>query len=121
MNQISLFDAPTGQQLRDEGMKQVTTHNSEWAAEATQLMQADFALLRSNCLFTGEDFHQWMDNRGIEQPAHANAWAAVIGSQFRRWLREGVIEEAGAVIAQRPKAHRRLIRLYKKTGGVCDT
>ena len=121
MNQMSIFDAPTGKQLRDAGIKQVTTHNSEWAADVVRLMGIDFALLPTDCLFTGEDFHQWMDNRGIEQPAHANAWAAVIGSQFRRWLREGVIEEAGAVIAQRPKAHRRLIRLYKKMGGVCNT
>ena len=114
MNQMTIFEEATGQQLRDDGMKRVESNNATWAEDVVRSMLADFALLPDGCLFTGEDFHQWLDNRNFRQPTHPNAWAAVIGSQFRKWLRSGKIEHVGAVVARRSKAHSRLIRLYKK-------
>lgn len=114
MMQLSIFKTATGRQLRDAGMRRVTTHNSQWAAKAQKLIDQEFALLVPTSLFTGEDIHQWLDDAGLEQPEHPNAWAAVIGANCRRWLKDGSIEQAGAISASRPEAHSRLIRRYRK-------
>ena len=114
MMQMSIFAKPTGRQLRDAGMKKVTLHNSPWAAQATKLIEMEFGFLVPTSLFTGEDLHQWLENAGLEEPDHPNAWSAVIGSQLRRWLKDGTIVQAGAINAHRPEAHSRLIRRYQK-------
>jgi hypothetical protein len=117
MNQLSMFEPASGQQLRDSGMEQVTSHNADWSVMVTRLISEEFSALTPTSLFTGEDLHQLLEDRGVEEPAHVNAWAAVIGSQLRRWLKQGVIEQAGAITAQRPAAHSRLIRRYRKLEG----
>jgi len=112
--QIAMFEPVSGRELRDAGMFRVADHNSEWAAKAGKLIDERFDEFLPYSLFTGEDFHDWLQSKGIEEPEHPNAWSAVIGSTIRRWLKEGRVESAGAINAVRPSAHARLIRRYRK-------
>lgn len=114
MMQLSIFKTATGRQLRDAGMARVTFHNSAWAGKATKAIEHEFQFLVVNSLFTGEDLHQWLEDGGLEEPEHPNAWSATIGAQLRRWLKDGTIVQAGAITAHRPEAHGRLIRRYQK-------
>ena len=114
MTQLDMLDPATGSMLRDAGMEQVAEHNTDWSVNATRMLEEEFAKLMPTCLFTGEDLHQSLEERGLEEPLHANAWAAVIGKHLRRWLKAGLIEREGAITAHRPAAHCRLIQRYRK-------
>jgi len=110
----------TGAELRDAGMKRVIEHNADWAFLASTMLDQELNCLPVGTLFTGEDLHLILADRGLEEPMHVNAWAAAIGAKVRRWLRTGDIEQAGATTANRPAAHGRLIRRYRKRGPGSD-
>lgn len=76
---------------RDEAIERVSINNQEWlfiAVLTLPAMRADHP-----GQFTGEDIRLWLRGRGIPEPAHHNAYGAMIMSA----VRSGLIERTGEV------------------------
>ena len=75
----------SGEKLRDQGIKQVSSNNENWMEQALKVAQL-FALCMKREPFTGEDVRyacQW-----IPQPKHPNAWGALINTLIKRKIIE---------------------------------
>ena len=85
-----------GEQLRDEGIERVTSHNEEWIAWVRQLARKICALHGS---VTTDDLRAWA---AIEHrhPDHPNAWGGVF--RAKGWVRVGYTKSERALAHARP-------------------
>jgi hypothetical protein len=100
------FDASTGAQLRDQGIELVRSHTPEQWKEAQA--EAIMTLALAGNPFTAEDVR---DICG-DPPNSVNAMGAGINAA----VKAGIMVQAGYILAQRPSAHRRLLRVYIGNG-----
>ena len=97
----------TGAALRDAGTAQVVENAGAWADEVGLAFRwwlnteapEEFAL---------EDFRACVERYGIGQPHHVNAWGG-LAKRFGH-----LIEPVGYTQSQRPSAHARLTRTYRR-------
>lgn len=98
----------TGAQLRDQGVAQVMLAEVSWATDVDNAF--DYWLKHEAApVFTFEQFRVWAEAHGITQPHHPNAWSALA----KRYA--GRITVVGYTKSERPEAHSRLTRTYRKT------
>ena len=107
-------DAAEAARRREQGIAQVVRNSSEWAKKAR--VEADNALrsLAVGTLFIGEDLRIAVLERGIEPPAHPNAWGGVIGGVIRNALKNGTVRPNGLHRASTAQSHRRVSAQYQK-------
>ena len=110
------FDAQLGRILRDEGMAQVSENAGEWREAVRRYVDIWFNETPQGAIFTGEDIRLELQDVGVDEPHHANAWSAVIGARIRTWLKTGQIQIDGWKAASDPKAHARRMMAYRKVG-----
>jgi hypothetical protein len=86
-----LFDNPfkftmeyteVGEQLRDQGIKQVSEHNENWMANTIAL--ASYYAQFHVGDFTGEDIRNYCERKFSGSPKHQNAWGALINTLIKR-------------------------------------
>jgi hypothetical protein len=100
--------AQTSAQARDEAIERVSINNQEWLFIAVLTLPAMRADHPGE--FTGEDVRLWLRGRGVPEPAHHNAYGAMIMSA----VRAGVIERTGAIRkAQIRTSHARNLLVYR--------
>ena len=105
-----------GRKLRDEGASRVEGNQpSDWRER--YLLHADTFIreLGRGQMFAGEALRAHALSRGLDHPLHPNAWGAVAGGVLKRWLKAGVIENAGMMQATSAKSHAHHYRAYRKT------
>lgn len=68
-------------EMRDAGISRVSENNSDWMADALDLLAA--LDLEDG---TGEDFRLWLTQRGLGDPSHPNAWGACMMMARKRGL-----------------------------------
>lgn len=110
------FNTELGRLLRDEGMAQVSENAGEWKEVTGKLIDNWFTALPYGSVFTGEDVRVHLQECNVAAPHHPNAWSAVIGGRFRRWLKTDHIEITGWQQSGDPKAHARRLIAYQKIG-----
>lgn len=108
MTQAELF-SPTGEALRDAGMETAARHAEEvssgWSDRALSFL---IIYAKSHLRIMGEGVRA--ASKGIvDQPPHLRAW----GSVMMRASRAGLIEKAGYVQVENPKAHRANAALWR--------
>jgi hypothetical protein len=113
MTQTDMFFSTTlGQMLRDAGMAQVEGNAGEWRDKARQKVDEWINAMPQGHVFTGEDIRLDLQDAGLEEPHHPNAWSAVIGGRIRSWLKSNRIRIEGWKIGSDPKAHARRMVAY---------
>ena len=85
-----LFGSTLGQILRDEGMAQVQDNAGEWRDLTRQRADEWIKSMPAGTIFTGEDIRLDLQDAGLEEPHHPNAWSAVIGGRIRVWLKSKI-------------------------------
>ena len=105
-------DMATGQQLKEEGIKLVMSHNERWLEHILHVLET-FCLVRKEegkPKFVLEEFRRHCRGLGIAEPRHHNAW----GSVPREAARKGLIEWTGQYCpAKAPLAHARIIKVWR--------
>ena len=91
----------TGPELRDQGLRRAAQADPGWLTVAADVI-ADLAATKRP--FTAEDVRC-----RAGEPVVANA----VGVALRRARLAGLIETAGVDVANRPEAHRRLLRTWR--------
>jgi hypothetical protein len=108
-----LFGSELGRKLRDEGMEQVQQNAGEWRDVMRQHLDTWINKTPSGAIFIGEDIRLELQNMGVEEPHHPNAWSAVIGGRIRQCLKSGRIQVHGLKTGSDPKAHARRMIAYR--------
>lgn len=94
---------PTGEQLRDEGIKRAIDHadaeQPKWSEHAWWFLQT---YMKTHKTFTTEEVRKASEGV-IPEPPDARAWGGII----RKAVKEEMIELITYVPAEDPKAHRR--------------
>ena len=108
-----LFGSTLGQILRDEGMAQVEENSGSWKTTARERTEAWINSMPAGTVFTGEDIRLDLQDAGLEEPHHPNAWSAVIGGRIRVWLKSNRIQMDGWKPGADPKAHARRMIAYR--------
>jgi hypothetical protein len=108
-----LFGSTLGQILRDEGMAQVEENSGNWKTTARERTEAWINSMPAGTIFTGEDIRLDLQDAGLEEPHHPNAWSAVIGGRIRVWLKSNRIRMEGWKAGSDPKAHARRMIAYR--------
>lgn len=103
MTQISIFEEPTGDELRDIGMKQALDHanqiNDNWSKEAYRYLTV---FLRYNSgEFMTENFRAYCEKYNLPTPPSLRAY----GSIMVQAQRNGLIKSLGYSSVKNPKAH----------------
>lgn len=87
-NQPSLFDAPTGRQLAEQGIRQSVEHadavEPTWSERAFKILWT-YAL--THVTFTVEEVKDHAYANGLPRPPAEGAW----GSPTRRAIKQGII------------------------------
>lgn len=107
-------DADEAAKRRDEGMKQVVANSGEWAERCRAVADQALRDLATGTLFIGEDLRLAVLERGVEPPAHPNAWGGVIGGVIRTALKNHTVRMAGMHRASTAQSHRRVCAQYEK-------
>lgn len=97
-----------GAVLRDAGIQQVMAHNEDWAGEVTRAFHWWINRIDPHDTFALEDFRACVEELGMPQPHHVNAW----GGLAKRFAH--LIEPVGYAQSSRPSSHARITRLYRK-------
>jgi len=94
-------DPPTGEQLRDAGMKQAVDHadqvHERWSDKAYAFL---LAYLRSGMEFMAEDVRAASEGI-VPEPPSKRAWGSII----RRAAKAGLIRKIGCCHVKNPGAH----------------
>ena len=107
------FGSALGRRLRDEGMEQVQHNAGEWRDATRRYLEIWINETPAGTIFTGEDIRLELQDVGVDEPHHPNAWSAVIGGRIRQWLKSGRIQIDGWKTGSDPKAHARRMMAYK--------
>jgi hypothetical protein len=109
--QRAVNEITNGEQLRDQGIKQVSEHNENWMDEAIRAVKLWIRLGFLNEDFTGEDIRiQCLKLMG--HPRHPNAWGALINTLIKR----KIIVPTGEYRAMKDSSsHARKTPVYKAT------
>lgn len=103
MNQLSIFDQPTGEELRDAGIQQAVMHADEvtekWSEEASRYL--DTFLIYNSDPFMAEQFREYCEKYRLPTPPSLRAFGGVI----TRALKDGKIKKVGYGTVNNPKAH----------------
>jgi len=96
---------------KEKGIQQVSESNAEWLHKANLLFVRYLKLSRYEP-FSSCDFRLWANQvHKLGEPNHPNAWGALFNAAFK----QGVIVPTGGYEASiHPKAHGRMIRLWKR-------
>ena len=97
----------SGEQLRDQGITLVLDNAADWAL----VSQVNFTFWLEHVApteFSIEDFRIYAAKNGMPEPHHPNAW----GAMSKRFSH--LIQPVGYTQSQRPAAHSRLTRTYKR-------
>lgn len=97
----------SGAALRDDGIDQVLDNTGAWLGSVTRAFHW-WLETQAPEVFALEDFRTCVEGYGIEKPHHVNAW----GGLAKRFAH--MIEPVGYTQSQRPSAHARLTRTYKR-------
>ena len=96
-----------GADLRDAGIDQVLDNAEAWAEEVGRAFHW-WLETQAPEVFAIEDFRSCAESHGLPQPHHVNAWGG-LAKRFGH-----LIEPVGYTQSQRPSAHARLTRTYKR-------
>ncbi len=101
-----LFSLPTALELKDAGIARVTENNATWMETALGLLCG----MDHDHEATGEDIRLWLSARMDDEPAHHNAYGALICHAVRR----GILTPTGAWVKMRTaKSHARRTPVYR--------
>lgn len=90
-----------GEDLRDQGIAQVTEHNPDWIESAIETIRA---IAQEQGSVTADDL------RELEEPPHPNC----VGAAFREAANRGYIKRAGYQRSHAPSAHARVITVWER-------
>ena len=110
----NIFGVELGRALRDQGMKAVEANSGEWKHLTRSAAEAFIAYQKVGASFSGEDIRLTLQDQGIEQPHHPNAWGAVLGGVIRRELKSGKIAIVGIRSSVDPVSHATKAIMYRK-------
>lgn len=102
----------TGQQLKDEGIKIVISHNEKWLENILRVLKnfCEGRKEQGKPKFAFEEFRRHCRCVNAAEPRHHNAW----GSVPREAARKGLIEWTGECCqAKAPLAHARIIKVWR--------
>lgn len=91
-----------GEQLKEEGIRRVTTSNQEWIAEAREEAARVAKMLGT---VSSVELRHWAERTG-KFPKHQNAWGAVF--RGKSWEFTGVWTKC-----QHPDGHARVVRVWR--------
>jgi len=102
--QLDIIDLIASIKARDEGIKTVSEHNSEWVAEYLTFVTR----LPVGWIGTAEDIRAAAT---FNQPKHPNAWGAACSTAVRR----GLLEKTGNYVKMKfKKSHARATPEYRR-------
>jgi hypothetical protein len=109
-NDLPLFDASLGRELRDEGMDQAMDHadavHDDWKVRALQCIR-DYP--RDE--FLAEDVRVWAHEIvGVPRPPHNRAWGGI----FAKARNLGIIEHLDWRSCKNPRAHCAPVNVWRK-------
>lgn len=106
--QPDLFDAPTGEELRDAGIQQAIDHAEEvepgWKDQAYEHLERyinDYLPRLRLDEFMAEEARLWSHEQGLSRPPTARAWGGV----FLKASKRGLIQKIGTRTVKNPAAH----------------
>jgi len=97
----------TGQALRDEGIELVLENSDDWGQEAQVAFNWWLEHLAPE-VFTLEQFRTFVLDAGMPPPHHPNVWGGLAKKFADR------ITPVGFAISERPSAHARVTRTYRR-------
>lgn len=101
VRQLSIFDAPTGADLRDHGIEQATRHANDecqnWSDQAFEFLKRYVVDVAE---FQAEDVRQASIGQ-VPEPPHLRAWGSVIIRAAKR----NIIKKVGIAAVTNPTAH----------------
>lgn len=87
---FSFMPPPTGADLRNKGISQVSDNNDDWMEACFVESARAFGVRSANDTFTGEDI-RFHCQETVGSPKHSNAWGALIN----HLIRNGIIVPTG--------------------------
>lgn len=108
---LTLFDQPTGADLRDKGMNQAIQHadevNEHWSEKAYSFLQSFLTYTKGE--FMAEEV-RIASMHVLPEPPSKRAWGGVIAKAKR----SGLIVHAGFKSVSNPKAHNTPASVWRK-------
>ncbi len=111
--QIDLFE---GKRRKDAGMKRAIDHeHDQWKIDYHTHAGMFVMDLTRGITFTSEQVRAVV-HKAIGDPHTPNVWGAMFNSCLKQWRKHGLVEFTGQFLdATNSQAHRRAIRLYRRS------